>query len=50
MAEFFAAIGLQKAIGAGCLTPSKDQIDSSLTIASFPSLAFWMKINHDFVQ
>jgi hypothetical protein len=45
MAEFLPQSNHRRPIGIGCLTLVK-----ILILAIFPSLAFLMKIDHDFVQ
>jgi hypothetical protein len=50
LAEFFAAIGLQKAHWYRLFEPGEGEVNSSLINATFPSLAFLMKMDHDFVQ
>jgi len=46
----FAAIGLQKVHWYRLFEPGEGEVNSSLINATFPSLAFLMKMDHDFVQ
>jgi hypothetical protein len=50
MAEFFAAIRSQKAHWYRLFESGDGEVNSSLINATFPSLAFLMKMDHDFVQ
>jgi hypothetical protein len=50
LAEFFAAIGSQKAHWYRLFESGEGEVNSSLINATFPCLAFLMKMDHDFVQ
>jgi hypothetical protein len=50
LAEFFVVIGSQKAHWYRLLDPSDGDTNSSLILAPFPSLAFLMKMENEFMQ
>ncbi len=50
LAEYFAVIGSQKAHWYRLFEPGEGEVKSSLINSTFPSLAFLMKMDHDFVQ